>query len=154
MAYTFRGVFIERPAKSERELEELFDGYARSTEAPFVGVVLSLRDDSRLDDPYDFDYSSDKIHVLEKSCALPDTRVAFIYYRCWGGTLDYVAGFACCNGELVADSERDTDAEGYANSDESEKIGDKIFIALLEWVGAQSPSLNFPPFERGYFPNT
>lgn len=144
MAYTFRGVFIERPAQSAAELEELFGGYARAIETPFEGVVLSFRNDLEVAD--------NKNSILEKSRKIPDSRVAFIYYGTFGGMLDHVEGFACQNGALVEGSERDTNDA--SDQSELESTGNDILNSLLESVGARRPSSNFEPFERGFFPNT
>jgi len=96
------------------------------------------------DDDYQADGKRIRARVLKASQQLPDSRIAYIDYSTFGGPPEYVAGFACKNGEVIEGSEQERDDQNAR----------EVLPFLLRMVGAKSPTFYFAPFERGFFPNT
>jgi hypothetical protein len=136
MAYRFEGVFVECPSLNAKELEELFDGFARDIEQPSVGTVVSFN--------HNKEQISVKSYVLEKSKRLSDSKIAYIEYSNCGWTTEYAVGFACRNGIIMEGSEQEKEDD----------LQNEVLISLLQIMGAEPVNGNFEPFERGSFPNT
>lgn len=142
MAYHFQGVFIGNCIKTPAELETLFGGRARAIQTPFVGVVISFETTHAYWDWDETQHEAMKAQILKFSVEIPEALIAYIDYSTWGGAIEYVAGFACRNGAVIEGSEQEGE----------EKAGNKVFLFLLEIMGAKSPELYFEPFTGHFFP--
>lgn len=137
MSYTFAGFFASPPIQRPPQLPA--GAIWREITDPFAGVGLRL--------PALVGKQVSEAQVLELAQSLGlsvANQWLFLQYDCWAGQVDFAYGLGAVEGRVFGPVE--------------ESARDKVQSVYTNLMGAfgvsQEPTLDFPPFHRGFWGET